>query len=97
VDDSGFLRIPDRLLMLSGSRAQQSEVIEIITGARGPYNLGSFATEPQDEGGRRNCALSSTARSACTPTAWSARSTQGQGLRGVVLGPGSECSALENC
>jgi hypothetical protein len=40
VDDSGFPRTHDRFLMLSGSRAQQSEVVETMTGACGPYNLG---------------------------------------------------------
>jgi hypothetical protein len=44
VDDSGFLRTPDRLLMLSGSHAQQSEVIETMTGACGTYNLGGSTT-----------------------------------------------------
>jgi hypothetical protein len=44
VDDSGFPRTPDRLLLLSGSRAQQSKVVESMTGARGPYNLGGSAT-----------------------------------------------------
>jgi hypothetical protein len=39
VDDSGFPRTPDKLLMLSGSHAQQSEVVETMTGAYGPYNL----------------------------------------------------------
>jgi hypothetical protein len=45
MDNSGFPRTPDRLLMLSGSRAQQSEVVETMTGACGPYNLGGSATE----------------------------------------------------
>jgi hypothetical protein len=46
VDDSGFPRTPNRLLMLSGSRAQQSEVVETMIGACGPYNLGGSATGP---------------------------------------------------
>jgi hypothetical protein len=44
VDDSSFPRTPDRLLMLSGSRAQQSEVVKTMTGACGPYNLGGSTT-----------------------------------------------------
>ena len=44
MDDSGFLRTPDRLPKLSGSRVQQSEVIRTMIGARGPYNLGGSAT-----------------------------------------------------
>jgi hypothetical protein len=44
VDDSGFSRTPDRLLMLSGSRTQQLEVVEIMTDIRGLYNLGGFVT-----------------------------------------------------
>jgi hypothetical protein len=44
VDNLGFPRKLDRLLVLSGSRAQQSEVVETMTGARGPYNLGGSAT-----------------------------------------------------
>jgi hypothetical protein len=35
---------PTDFLMLSGSRAQQSEVIETMTGACRPYNLGGSAT-----------------------------------------------------
>jgi hypothetical protein len=44
MDDSGFPRTPDKLLMLSGSYAQQSEVVETMTGVCGPYNLGGSAT-----------------------------------------------------
>jgi hypothetical protein len=44
VDDLGFPRKPDRLLVLSSSHAQQSEVVETMTGACGPYNLGGSAT-----------------------------------------------------
>jgi hypothetical protein len=44
MDDSGFPRTPDRLLILSGSRAQQSEVVETTIGVCGPYNLGGSAT-----------------------------------------------------
>jgi hypothetical protein len=44
MDDSGFPRTPNRLLMLSGSRAQQSEVVETMIGACGRYNLGGSAT-----------------------------------------------------
>jgi hypothetical protein len=40
----GFLRTPDRLPKLSGSRVQQSEVLRTMTGASGPYNLGGSAT-----------------------------------------------------
>jgi hypothetical protein len=40
----GFPRTPDKLLMLSGSRAQQLEVVETRIDACGPYNLGGFAT-----------------------------------------------------
>jgi hypothetical protein len=47
MDDLGFPRTPDRLLMLYGSRAQQSEVIETMTGACGPYNLGGSVTLQQ--------------------------------------------------
>ena len=43
VDDSGFSRTHDRLLGLCGLCVQQSEVWETMIGARGPYNLGSFA------------------------------------------------------
>ena len=38
----GSPRTPDRLLELSGSRVQQSEVFRTMTGACGPYNLGGF-------------------------------------------------------
>jgi hypothetical protein len=48
VDDSGFPRTPDKLLMLSGSRAQQSEVVETMTGECVPYNLGGSATTSSD-------------------------------------------------
>jgi hypothetical protein len=44
MNDSGFPRTPDRLLMLSGFHAQQSEVVETMTDACGPYNLGDSAT-----------------------------------------------------
>jgi hypothetical protein len=44
VDGLGFPRKPDRLLVLSGSRAQQSEVVETMIGACGPYNLRGSAT-----------------------------------------------------
>jgi hypothetical protein len=44
MDDLGFSRTPDRLHMFSGSRAQQSEVVETMTCACGPYNLGGSTT-----------------------------------------------------
>jgi hypothetical protein len=40
----GSPRTPDRLLELSGSRVQQSEVFRTMTGARGSYNLGGSTT-----------------------------------------------------
>ena len=39
----GSLRTPDRLPELFGSHVQQSDVFRTMIGARGPYNLGSFA------------------------------------------------------
>jgi len=44
MDDSGFPEGIRRLPELFGSRVQQSEVFGIMTGARGPYNLGGSAT-----------------------------------------------------
>jgi len=35
---------PHRLPELSSLRAQQSEVFRTMTGARGPYNWGGYAT-----------------------------------------------------
>jgi hypothetical protein len=49
VDDLGFPSTLDRLLMLSGSRAQQSKVVKTMIGARGPYNLGGSATSSHPE------------------------------------------------
>jgi hypothetical protein len=39
----GSPRTLDRLPELSGSHVQQLEVLKIMTGACGPYNLGGFA------------------------------------------------------
>ena len=44
VDDSGFLRTPDRLSELCGLCVLLSEVYETMTGTCGPYNLGGSAT-----------------------------------------------------
>jgi topoisomerase IA-like protein len=40
----GSPRTPNRLPKLSGSHVQQSEVLRIMIGAYGPYNLGGSAT-----------------------------------------------------
>jgi hypothetical protein len=41
----GSLRTPDRLLELSGSYVQQSEVFRTMTGAHEPYNSCGSATD----------------------------------------------------
>jgi topoisomerase IA-like protein len=41
----GSLRTLDKLPKLSGSHAQQSEVLRTMIGAYGPHNLGGSATE----------------------------------------------------
>jgi hypothetical protein len=40
MDDSSLLRTPDRLVKLSRTHAQPSEVFETMIGACMPYNLG---------------------------------------------------------
>jgi hypothetical protein len=44
VDDSSFPRTPDRLFRLYGTHASPSKVVETMTGACEPYNLGGSAT-----------------------------------------------------
>ena len=44
MDDSGFLRTPDKLLESFGTRAHRSEVFETMMGACGPLNSGGSAT-----------------------------------------------------
>ena len=44
VDDSGFLKTPDRLSGLCGLYVLQSEVCEAMTGTCGPYDLSGSAT-----------------------------------------------------
>jgi hypothetical protein len=44
VDDSGFLRTPDRLFKLCDSHMQQSEALRAMTGAYELYNLGGSTT-----------------------------------------------------
>jgi hypothetical protein len=44
VDDSGFLRTPDRLLKLCGTNVWWLEVFKTITSTCGSYYLGGSAT-----------------------------------------------------
>jgi hypothetical protein len=44
MDDLGFPEDTRQTTGLSGFHVQKSEVFEIMTGARGPYNLGGSAT-----------------------------------------------------
>jgi hypothetical protein len=44
VDDSGFLRTPDRLLKFHGTHVWWLEVLKMITSTCGPYYLGGSTT-----------------------------------------------------
>jgi hypothetical protein len=56
VDDSGFLRTPDRLFKFCGTHVWLLEVFKTMTSTCGSYNLGGSATiQSPNEG--VNCPL----------------------------------------